>query len=223
MTISLAFDIYGTLIDTHGVVSQLEKLVGEDAPVFSQSWRNKQLEYSFRRGLMGRYDNFAVCTRDSLLYCCKQYGYAWSDEEINQLLDIYKVLPAFSDVKPTLDQLNTGNISCYAFSNGSRQAVKQLIEHAQIDHLFEAVISVDDVQTFKPSPQVYQHFIESTASQTENTWLISSNPFDIIGAIHAGWHTAWLCRDSRNIFDPWGMEPSITISNLGELTNHMMK
>ncbi|RMF46291.1 MAG: haloacid dehalogenase type II, partial [Deltaproteobacteria bacterium] len=49
---TLAFDVYGTLIDTHGVLTALEKLVGDKALAFSNSWRDKQLEYSFRKGLM---------------------------------------------------------------------------------------------------------------------------------------------------------------------------
>ena len=60
---TIAFDVHGTLIDTDGVVSRLREWIGSQADVFSQTWRSKQLEYSFRRGLMRRYENFAVCTR----------------------------------------------------------------------------------------------------------------------------------------------------------------
>ena len=71
--VTIAFDVYGTLIDTQGVVSELRALAGDRADVFAQTWREKQLEYTFRRGLMRRYENFAVCTRQALDYCCVEY------------------------------------------------------------------------------------------------------------------------------------------------------
>ena len=70
MKTTLAFDVYGTLIDTNGVITALEPLVGPKAPAFSEAWREKQLEYSFRRGLMQNYENFAVCTSQALDYTC---------------------------------------------------------------------------------------------------------------------------------------------------------
>ncbi len=215
---TLAFDIYGTLIDTHGVLNRLESLIGEIAGEFSVSWRNKQLEYSFRRGLMGCYRDFSVCTRDALLYCCEQYKLNLSDDDIQSLLDLYRVLPAFADVEPALSIFNERGLACHAFSNGSRQAVQQLLEHAGLAQLMTSVISVDDLQTFKPDLAVYQYFLQKAGSRPEDTWLVSSNPFDVIGAIHAGWQTAWVYRHPSNVFDPWGMEPTITVSDLRELT-----
>lgn len=79
MAVILAFDVYGTLIYTHGVVSMLQESVGDEAQQFSQTWREKQLEYSFRRGLMQHYENFAVCTRYALDYACMAYGVTLSE------------------------------------------------------------------------------------------------------------------------------------------------
>jgi 2-haloacid dehalogenase len=73
MSVTLAFDVYGTLIDTQGVVSKLQELVGDKATSFSQTWREKQLEYTFRRGLMQNYQNFSVCTSNALDYTCTFY------------------------------------------------------------------------------------------------------------------------------------------------------
>lgn len=81
MAITLAFDAYVTLINTHGVVATLEKWIGDQAGAFSQTWRDKQLEYSFRRGLMLNYQPFSVCTRDALEYSCQLYNIHLSDEQ----------------------------------------------------------------------------------------------------------------------------------------------
>jgi 2-haloacid dehalogenase len=99
---TIAFDVYGTLIDTDGVVSRLREWIGSQAEVFSKTWRSKQLEYSFRRGLMRRYETFAVCTRHALDYCCAEYDVSFSAEQKDTLLQSYRVLPAFSDADESL-------------------------------------------------------------------------------------------------------------------------
>ncbi len=221
MPTTLAFDVYGTLIDTHGVVEKLETFIDDQARAFSQAWREKQLEYSFRRGLMRRYVNFAACTQQSLDYTCQRLNVELSDEDKAELLAIYKVLPAFDDVDSALTTLRENNIQCYAFSNGTAEAVKGLLQHAKIDHHFTDVVSVDDLQTFKPNPDVYDYFVQRADSEKPDTWLISSNPFDVTGAISSGLNAAWIQRTAENIFDPWEFEPTVIVNNLNMLTDHL--
>ena len=215
--VTIAFDVYGTLIDTQGVVSELRALAGDRADVFAQTWREKQLEYTFRRGLMRRYENFAVCTRQALDYCCAHYELSFSPEQKNQLLEAYKTLPAFDDVEDGLTMLHGKGHRLFAFSNGTASAVDTLLVNAGIRDFFDSVISVDDLKTFKPTPDVYQHFLQQSGAEPSESWLISSNPFDVIGAANVGMLTAWLRRSEKAIFDPWGIEPTLTIESLSEL------
>ncbi len=223
MATTLAFDVYGTLIDTHGVVSALEELVGDRAPVFSQTWRNKQLEYSFRRGLMQQYEDFAVCTQQALDYTCSYYQTPLSTENRQQLLASYRQLPAFDDVEACLAQLKAAGCQLYAFSNGTAEAVDTLLVSAGIRDYFLGVISVDDLQTFKPNPTVYRHCLDQTQAIASDAWLISSNPFDVLGAMSAGLNAAWVQRLSNAIFDPWGVEPTLTVTSLSELTQQALQ
>ena len=90
MSTAIAFDIYGTLIDPHGVVEDLARHLGEGAQGFSNVWRDKQLEYSFRRGLMGRYENFPVCTRQALDYADSLLKTGLSDavkDELDRMIE----------------------------------------------------------------------------------------------------------------------------------------
>lgn len=221
MAITLAFDVYGTLIDTNGVVAALEALAGTKAQVFSQTWRNKQLEYSFRRGLMQNYQNFAVCTSQALDYTCAFHKVSLTEEQKAELLDIYRVLPAFSDVKEGLTQLSAADFRLYAFSNGKADALEMLLNNAGIRDLFLGVVSVDDLKTFKPSPGVYSHFLRQAGAKGGDAWLISSNPFDVIGAISAGMLSAWVRRSRDAVFDSWGIEPTMTVSSLIDLADRM--
>jgi len=148
MTVTLAFDVYGTLIDTHGVVSKLQDIVGTKAEQFSRTWREKQLEYSFRRGLMQNYENFAVCTKNALDYTCTYYKVPLTQEQKHALLDSYRTLPAFKDVQDGLARLKAADFRLYAFSNGSADAVETLLVAAGIRDFFLGVVSVDDLKGF---------------------------------------------------------------------------
>ena len=223
MSITLAFDVYGTLIDTHGVIVALKKHVGNKATEFSCTWREKQLEYSFRRGLMQNYENFALCTRNALDYTNSYYKVSLSQKDKEELLDAYRVLPAFEDVKEGLARAKKSGFRMFAFSNGSAEAVETLLKKAGIRDYFIDVVSVDEMKSYKPNPGVYSHFLRRAGALGANAWLVSSNPFDVIGAISSGMRAAWVKRSPDALFDPWGIEPTLTVSSLLNLAEQIDK
>ena len=217
MKLTLAFDVYGTLIDTHSVVGRLKEFVGSDADAFTQIWRSKQLEYTFRRGLMKRYQNFAVCTQQSLEYTCRYFGIRLDSLQLQELLKCYNNLSAYDDVSEGLNQLSKLNCRMFAFTNGSAKAVEDLLDNANLRYRLSGVISVDEVQSFKPDPAVYQHFLKATGSNCEYTWLVSGNSFDVIGARSVGMQAAWVQRSSKDLYDSWEFEPTIKVASMCEL------
>jgi len=218
---TLAFDVYGTLIDTHGVIDALKPRLGHQAMEFSRTWRDKQLEYSFRRGLMQNYQPFSVCTSQALDFTCSQFGMQLDPEGKMELLDAYRALPAFKDAAEGLALIRAAGFRMYAFSNGSADAVETLLEHAGLRGFFLDVVSVDEVKSFKPNPGVYAHFLRRAAATGADSWLISSNPFDVIGALSAGMRAAWVRRTQAALFDPWGIEPSLTVEGLVDLATRI--
>lgn len=219
MPITLAFDVYGTLIDTNGVVVELEKHVGSIAPEFSRIWREKQLEYSFRRGLMQNYANFGVCTSNALDYASSFFKVPLSRQAKEDILNAYKTLPAFGDVKEGLIRAKESGFRMFAFSNGIADVVEMLLTTAGIRDFFLGVVSVDELKSFKPNPAVYSHFLRRSGAVGADAWLISSNPFDVIGAISSGMRAAWVQRSPEALFDPWGIEPTITVNSLSGLAD----
>ena len=217
MAITLGFDVYGTLIDTSGVAVALEKHVGERAVAFTGLWREKQLEYSFRRGLMQQYEPFTVCTQNALEYTCQFFSADLTETEKAELMAAYRTLPAFTEVAEGLDALQATGYHMYAFSNGHPDDVENLLVQANIRDHFINVISVHEVRSFKPDPAVYAHFLQRTEAKDTEAWLISSNPFDIIGAIAVGMRAAWVKRTPDALFDPWGIRPTVTVSRLTDL------
>jgi len=217
MCITLGFDVYGTLIDTAGVVTALKKHVGEDAVLFSNLWRDKQLEYSFRRGLMQNYLHFSTCTRHALDYVCSVMGYTFSSQEKDELMAQYRVLPAFPDVIEALPGLQSADFKLFAFSNGRQSDVSNLLDNSGISSYFTDVISTDEIKSFKPNPAVYAHFLRRSGAAGREAWLISGNPFDVTGAVSSGMRGAWVKRTETAVFDPWELEPTVTITSIIEL------
>ena len=223
MNQTLAFDVYGTLIDTAGISRDLQAIAGDRAALFSSHWRAKQLEYSFRRGLMGRYETFSVCTRDALRFTSQALGITLPADEEARLLDAYRRLPAFPEVPRSLSRLESAGHRLYAFSNGPPGDLEALLGHAGLDHCFLDIVSVDEIRSFKPDPRVYRHFLKRAGATAGDSWLISGNPFDLLGAANCDFHTAWVKRDPTALFDPWETEPDITLNDLGELRTRLEK
>lgn len=216
MRIAIVFDVYGTLVDPLGLVDDLKSLVGDNAGRFAELWRAKQLEYSFRRALMRAYQPFSVCTWHSLLYTEQTLGLILSDQSRTFLMERYKNLPPFRDAAPGLESVKSSGYCVAAFSNGEAAVLREVLERAELLSFFDDVISADEVRTFKPDPAIYRHALQRLGQSGDATWLVSSNPFDVIGANAAGLRTAWVQRNSI-VFDPWGIAPDLVLSGVDQL------
>ncbi len=214
---TLAIDVYGTLIDPQAIAKSLQALADDKAGALATLWREKQLEYSFRRGLMGVYQDFRIVTRNALEYACATLAVDLTEADKLDLMAQYRKLDAFADTVPALTALRGAGHRLFAFSNGVPEDIASLMDHAQISHLLEGVVSVHDTHSFKPDPKVYKHFNDTTGTAAGQTWLVSSNPFDVIGARAFGWKAAWIQRAKTTIFDPWEFEPTAIVSSLEDL------
>lgn len=219
---AIGFDIYGTLVDPLEMNEHLRPLVGEDlADRFSELWRNKQIEYTFRRALMRRYEDFGVCTRQALVHTANVLGVDLADEEQQRLVEEYQNLRPFPDVIPSIEALNSKGHTLVAFSNGVEATARTLLDRAGVLEHLHGVISVDDVKTFKPDPEVYHYLARRLGTELSETWLISSNAFDVIGAKAAGLAAAWIQRKPETPFDPWGIEPDLVAPDLEALAQSL--
>jgi 2-haloacid dehalogenase len=220
---AIGFDVYGTLVDPLAMSAALEPHAGERASEMAALWRAKQLEYSFRRALMGAYENFDVCTRDSLRYAARAMGIELNTAEKGALLGEYLNLNAYPDVIPGIRALRARGHALVAFSNGVEATLQELLGRAGVLEQLDGIISVDDIRTFKPSPAVYRHLAERLDRPRDETWLVSSNYWDVTGALHAGLHAAWVRRNPDAIPDPWGPEPDLVVADLSELAGALIE
>lgn len=216
MTMTLAFDVYGTLVDPMGMSRLLAEDAGDRAGAVAALWREKQLEFSFRKGLMKVYEDFGACTRQALRYAMATHKLPLAGEREDALMAAYLSLPAFDDALPALKSLK-GDYPLFAFSNGSYPALEKVLGHNQLLEQFNGLVSVDDIKSFKPDPAVYTHARRATGAWDQPLCLVSSNAWDVIGARAAGLLAVWVKRDPDKVFEDWGIQPSAVVNSLSEL------
>jgi 2-haloacid dehalogenase len=219
MTYAIGFDVYGTLVDPLGLDRHLRCFIGDKASEFAGLWRTKQLEYSFRKGLMEKYENFEICTKQALQFAVEAFGVKISEKEQNQLMESYQDLPKFEDAASGLKRIKEQGHRMAAFSNGMERRVRELLQNAGLIAFFETVVSVDDLKMFKPHPSVYHYLYQRLKVSPDENWLVSANPWDVIGAKSAGIRAVWVKRNTRAVFDPWGIKPDAVVSDLEALAD----
>ncbi|MDP9429741.1 MAG: haloacid dehalogenase type II [Actinomycetota bacterium] len=216
---ALAFDMYGTLVDPIRIWKRVEEYVPDEKAIgIAETWRQKQLEYTFRLTAMGEYEDFQQVTRKALDYALMTAGRDLDGEQKDALIKQYNDLERFPDVHPGLEQLKNAGHQMVIFSNGSPSMLEPLMEAAGLRAYFDDYISVDEVRAFKPSPKAYRRVAERLGRPINEIRLVSSNPFDDIGAEAAGMRAAWVDR-SAGLFDTLRPVPDVIVGTLTELAD----
>jgi 2-haloalkanoic acid dehalogenase type II len=209
----IAFDVFGTLADTATVERELVPICGEQAATVASAWRARQLEYMFRATAMGLFPPFPDLTRWALSAVLAGAGVELpAAAELEGVSGAYRRLAPFPDVVPALGELHDRGHRLVAFSVGPRAWLEELT--AGYRGLVDQIVSAEDAGVYKPHPGVYQHLLEATHRRPSDVVLVSSNPFDIIGAGAVGLGTAWCRRDPGARFDPWGHGPDHVVPSL---------
>ena len=190
---TFAFDAYGTLFDVHSAVRKHADAIGPDGSRLSEIWRTKQLEYSWVRSLMGSYTDFWRLTEEALDYALAAVP-GLDAVHREKLLEAYWTLACYPEVPGVLAALRDQGASTAILSNGSPDMLDAAVQSAGLSGMFDAVISVDAVKTFKTAPQVYQMVVDTFDLPPAEISFQSSNRWDIAGAHKFGFHTVWINR-----------------------------
>ncbi|KAF7876506.1 hypothetical protein EAF04_001596 [Stromatinia cepivora] len=215
----IAFDLYGTLLSTSSIAQELALHFGDEkAQSIATLWRRYQLEYTFRMNSMSLYKPFSEITHTSLHHALSEHKLSLSEPDISRIMKAYNLLTIFPDVSSGLENLaKDAEIIAYVFSNGTHEMVSESVnkspELSRYAQLFKGLITVDEVECYKPHPKVYEHLVRKARGNVrvddyEGVWLVSGNPFDIVGARVAGLQTCWVDRMGEDWND-----------RLGELAN----
>jgi 2-haloacid dehalogenase len=207
------FDAYGTLFDVHSVV-EAGRGVTDDPIALSTMWRQKQLEYTWLRALMGRYEDFWAVTEAALRYAIRRLGLRASEADVRHLLDAYLALAPFPEVKVAIERLH-GRVRAI-LSNGSPRMLEAAVASSDLGPYLQHVISVDAVKTYKPSPQVYALGPRTLGIPAGELLFVSSNAWDVAGAKAFGYQVAW-CNRLDAPAEELELHADLTISRLDQL------
>jgi 2-haloacid dehalogenase len=207
------FDAYGTLFDVHSVIEAGREITGDPAAL-SVLWRQKQLEYTWLRALMGRYEDFWSVTAAALRHAIRRLGLTATEAQITRLLDAYLTLACFPEVKDALARL--GGRPLAILSNGSPRMLDAAVASSGLGPLLQHVISVDAVKTYKPSPEVYALGPRALGIPAAELLFVSSNAWDVAGAASFGYPVAW-CNRTGAPGEELGVAPDYEITRLDQL------
>jgi 2-haloacid dehalogenase len=209
------FDAYGTLFDVHSAVGRSGGALGDKAGPVSALWRQKQLEYTWLRSLMGAYSDFWQITGEGLDYALAANKI--EDPDLRQrLMDLYLSLDAYPDVPPALGRLRAAGKKTAILSNGSPDMLQAAVDSAKLGGLLDAALSVDELRVFKPDARVYQLAVDRLGVEAGRICFVSTNGWDAAGSAHFGFKVAWLNRFNQPPERLPG-KPSAVIETLAEL------
>ena len=209
------FDAYGTLLDVHSAAAQHSAALGDLEQPVSEMWRNKQLQYTWLRSLMGAYDDFWQVTGESLDYALASHGVV-NPELRENLMNAYLTLGCFQEVPVVLKTLKENGLETAILSNGSPNMLLPVVENSGFADYLDVCLSVDEVGIFKPTAQVYQMPCDHFNVKPEEIAFLSSNCWDAIGGAHYGYQVAWCNRYNQQL-DQLPAKPRAEIKDLTEL------
>ena len=211
---AIIFDAYGTLFDVNSAAEKCKEKLGDKWEGFANYWRTTQLEYTWLRSLMRRHKDFWQITEDSLDKSMNFYNI--DNSMRSELLNLYKVLSPFTEVRDALNKLKESNYKLAILSNGTPDLLNELVVSNQLKDIFDDIFSVEEAGIFKPDSKVYDLPINKYNIEKNEVLFLSANTWDVSGAGNYGYNTVWVNRNN-NIFDKLDFEPNQQISNLSEL------
>jgi 2-haloacid dehalogenase len=235
---AVVFDAYGTLYDIQSVAAVTEQAFPGYGEIVTQIWRIKQLEYTWLRSLMRRYQDFSVITRDSLSYTLRCLGLKSDPAAFERIMDKYLHLDLYPDATAALAAMKDRKLAI--LSNGSTAMLNALVHNSGLDRVLDATISIDSRKIFKPTPDAYSLIESILGVPPAQVLFVSSNPWDACGAKAFGLNVAWIERVTpeamalacirsdlvapltmfkaiRTQMDELGLEPDYRIHALSEL------
>ena len=211
---AIIFDAYGTLFDVNSAAEKCKDKIGDKWEGFANFWRTTQLEYTWLRSLMKRHKDFWQVTEDSLDKSIKAFNIDKSMK--NELLDLYKILDTFPEVKDVLKKLKEKKYKLAILSNGTPTLLNELVKSNNLDNTFDDIFSIEEVGIYKPDSNVYDMPIKKYKIQKEEVAFLSANTWDVSGGGNYGYSSIWVNRNN-NIFDNLDYKPEIEVENLKQL------
>jgi 2-haloacid dehalogenase len=213
---AIVFDAYGTLFDVNSAAEKCKGKIGDKWEGFANFWRTTQLEYTWLRSLMKRHKDFWQVTEDSLDKSMKTFSIDSSMK--NELLDLYKKLSSYSEVKGVLNSLKEKKYKLAILSNGTPTLLNKLVKSNNLENIFDDLFSIEEVGIYKPHSKVYDMPIKKYQIKVDEIVFLSANTWDVSGGGNYGYNAIWVNRN-KSIFDNLDYKPKNEVSDLTQLVD----
>ena len=213
-TKAIVFDAYGTLFDVNSAAENCKGKIGDKWESFANFWRTTQLEYTWLRSLMKRHKDFWNITEESLDKSMKVFNI--DNAMRNELLNLYKKLSTYPEVKEVLGNLKKKNYKLSILSNGTPALLNELIKSNNLENIFDNLFSIEEVGVYKPDSKVYEMPIKKYKINSDEIVFLSANTWDVSGGGNYGYKSIWVNRN-KAIFDNLDYKPKNEIGNLSQL------
>ena len=210
----IIFDAYGTLFDVNSAAEKCKEKIGDKWESFANYWRTTQLEYTWLRSLMKRHKDFWQVTEDSLDKSL--LAFKIDPNMRSELLNLYKILNTFPEVKEVLKNLKEKKYKISILSNGTPDLLDALVKSNDLEKMFDDIFSIEEVGIYKPDGKVYDMPIKRYKVEKNEVAFLSANTWDVSGAGNFGFNAIWVNRN-KNIFDKLDYIPHNEINNLNGL------
>ena len=210
----IIFDAYGTLFDVNSAAEKCKEKIGDKWESFANYWRTTQLEYTWLRSLMKRHKDFWQVTEDSLDKSL--LAFKIDPNMRSELLNLYKILNTFPEVKEVLKNLKEKKYKISILSNGTPGLLDGLVKSNNLEKMFDDIFSIEKVGIYKPDAKVYDMPIKKYGVAKNEVAFLSANTWDVSGAGNFGFNSIWVNRN-KNIFDKLDYIPHNEINNLNGL------
>lgn len=211
---AIIFDAYGTLFDVNSAAEKSKNKIGDKWEAFANYWRTTQLEYTWLRSLMHRHKDFWQITEDSLDKSMKVFNI--NKDMKTELLNLYKKLSPFSEVKETLENLKKKEMKLSILSNGTPELLNTLVVSNKFDTIFDDIFSIEEVRIYKPDSKVYDLPVNKYKIKPDEIIFLSANTWDVSGGGNYGYNSIWVNRNNT-VFDNLDYKPFKEIKSLQQL------
>jgi 2-haloacid dehalogenase len=211
---AIVFDAYGTLFDVNSAAEKCKDKIGDRWEGFANFWRTTQLEYTWLRSLMKRHKDFWSVTEDSLDKSMKVFNIDIAMK--NELLNLYKTLSPYPEVKEVLSSLKEKKYKLAILSNGTPALLNELIKSNNLENIFDDLFSIEEVGIYKPDSKVYDMPIKRHQIKSEEVAFLSANTWDVSGGGNYGYNSIWVNRN-KAIFDNLDYKPKNEVNNLTQV------
>lgn len=211
----LVFDVNETMLSLEPVGAALAEVFGDDPP--AGEWFARMIHLSGVVDHIDAHQPFDEVAVHALLRVAAGHDVALNRAAARDVVATMRHLPPHDDVTDGLSALAAAGHDLVAFSNNSSEALPAQLSHAGIDHLFDAIVSVDVAGWFKPDRRAYHGLASALDAFAEELTMVAAHDWDVAGAMAAGMQGIFLERTP----DTWHVpvERPTTVTSIRDLVD----